>query len=103
VAPFRSVARGASWAFLIGLAGAALAQTATPPPPAATSIAAPDPCRLDVSKFEQVIGFLRQNQGNQAAAELKEKLLPAKLESEILFKDGYCGLAKYLREKKLIK
>jgi hypothetical protein len=88
---------------MIGLAGSALAQTATAPPTAATSIAAPDPCRLDVSKFEQVIGFLRQNQGNEAAAALKEKLLPAKLESEILFKDGYCGLAKYLREKKLIK
>jgi hypothetical protein len=99
----KAVAWGSGWAFLIGLAGPARAQTATAPPPATTSIAAPDPCRLEVSKFEQVIGFLRQNQGNQAAAELKEKLLPAKLESEILFKDGYCGLAKYLREKKLIK
>jgi hypothetical protein len=101
------LARGIAWTAVlailtIGLVVPAQAQT-TAPPPAATSIAAPDPCRLEVSKFEQVIGFLRQNQGNQAAAELKEKLLPAKLESEILFKDGYCGLAKYLREKKLIK
>ncbi|MBK7989224.1 MAG: hypothetical protein IPK05_03125 [Comamonadaceae bacterium] len=39
-------------------------------------------------------------QGNLAAAELKEKLLPAKTENDILFKDGYCGLATYLREKK---
>jgi hypothetical protein len=99
----KALAWGSGCAFLVSLAEPALAQTATAPPPAATSIAAPDPCRLDVSRFEQVIGFLRQNQGNQAAAALKEKLLPAKLESEILFKDGYCGLAKYLREKKLIK
>jgi hypothetical protein len=60
-----------------------------------------DPCRAEVAKFEHAIGFVRQNQGSQAAQALKEKLLPAKLESEILFKDGYCGLARYLSEKKL--
>lgn len=63
---------------------------------------APDTCRADISKFEQAIGFVRQHQGNQAAADLKEKLLPAKVERELLFNEGYCGLAKYLREKKLI-
>ena len=62
---------------------------------------AQDPCRAEVSKFEQAIGFVRQNQGAQAASELKEKLLPAKMENDILFKDGYCGLARYIREKKL--
>jgi hypothetical protein len=66
-----------------------------------TSANAQDPCRAEVSKFEQAIGFVRQNQGSQAAQELKEKLLPAKLENDILFKDGYCGLARYIREKKL--
>jgi hypothetical protein len=60
-----------------------------------------DECRADGSKFEQAIGFIRQTQGNQAAAELKEKLLPAKLENEILMKDGYCGLAKYIKDRKL--
>ena len=66
-------------------------------PPAAQ----PDPCRAAVFKFEHAMGFIRQSQGNKIASELKEKLLPAKLESEILLKDGYCGLAKYLHEKKL--
>jgi len=74
------------------LAAQAQAQTQTQPQ---------DACRAEVSKFEQAIGFVRQNQGNQAAMELKERLLPAKLESEILFQEGYCGLAKYLRDKKL--
>jgi hypothetical protein len=69
--------------------------------PADLSQAPQDPCRVEVSKFEQAIGFVRQNQGNQAAQELKERLLPAKLESDLLFKEGYCGLARYLREKKL--
>ena len=62
-----------------------------------------DPCRAEVSKFEQAISFVRQSQGTQAAAELKEKLLPAKTENEILFKDGYCGIARYLKEKKLTR
>ena len=59
-------------------------------------------CLNDVSKFEQTIGLLRQAQGNKAASEIKERLLPTQLENEILVKDGYCGLAKYLRDKKLI-
>ena len=62
-----------------------------------------DPCRQEVSRFEETIGFIRQAQGTKAAAELKEKLLPAKLENELLMKEGYCGLARYLREKKLTK
>ena len=67
----------------------------------APSLQSGDPCRTNVSRFEQAIGFIRQSQGNQAAADLKEKLLPARLENQILFKDGYCGLAAYLHEKKL--
>ena len=63
---------------------------------------AENPCLNEVSKFEQTIGFIRQTQGNKAAADLKERLLPSKVETEILMKDGYCGLAKYLREKKLL-
>lgn len=78
------------------LSVAAAAQTSVDP-----SRQAQDPCRAEVSRFEQAIGFIRQNQGAQAASELKEKLLPARMENDILFKDGYCGLARYIREKKL--
>ena len=74
---------------------------AAPSVPTDATLPPPDPCRAEVSRFEQAIGFIRQSQGNQAAGELKEKLLPAKLENEILFREGYCGLAKYIREKKL--
>ena len=62
-----------------------------------------DPCKVSVVKFEETIAFIRNSQGVKAAAELKEKLLPAKLANDILFKDGYCGLANYLREKKLTR
>jgi hypothetical protein len=75
-----------------------IAQTVVAPAPAVSV----DPCRTEVSKFERALGFVRENQGNAAAADVKEKLLPAKLENDILSKEGYCGLAKHLRSKKLI-
>jgi len=87
------------WLPAAALLSATLAAQTTVDP----SKQAQDPCRSEVSRFEQTIGFIRQNQGQQAAAELKEKLLPAKLENEILFRDGYCGLAKYLKDKKLAR
>jgi hypothetical protein len=87
-----------SCATLAALAFPALAATNVN---ADLSVKVEDPCRTEVSRFEQAIGFVRQNQGNQAASDLKERLLPAKVENEILMKDGYCGLAKYIKDKKL--
>lgn len=58
-------------------------------------------CKTEVVKFEEAIGLIRQVQGNAAAAKLKEKLLPAKTEAQLLATEGYCGLAKYIRDKKL--
>lgn len=78
------------------LCGMAIAQA-----PQNTVLPSADSCRLTVSKFEQDIGLVRQYQGNQAAAALKERLLPAALESDLLTTKGYCGLAAYLKEKKL--
>ncbi|MGQ0712006.1 MAG: hypothetical protein ACT4NV_19930 [Rhodoferax sp.] len=60
-------------------------------------------CRSEVLKFEETVAFVRQSQGNDAARTLREKLLPAKLESDLLMSEGYCGLSRYLREKKLIR
>ena len=74
--------------------GAAGAASADPVP-------ATDPCKATVLRFERALAVMRETQGNKAGEELKEKLLPAKLQSEILFKDGYCGLARYIQEKKL--
>jgi hypothetical protein len=83
------------------LLAATLPATAQGPAAPGTSVDRTDPCRTEVLRFERAIGFIRQAQGVDAAADLKEKLLPAKLENEILFKDGYCGLAKYLKDRKL--
>jgi hypothetical protein len=60
-----------------------------------------NPCKTEVVKFEEAIGLIRQVQGNEAAAKLKEKLLPAKTEAQLLATEGYCGVAKYIRDNKL--
>jgi hypothetical protein len=65
------------------------------------ALAQNDPCRAEVLKFEKGMGFVRQSVGEVQGKAIREKLLPSKLEFEILQKDGYCGLARYLREKKL--
>ena len=61
-----------------------------------------NPCLADVSKFEQSIGFIRQSAGQKVADDVKRRMLSEKEEKEILTKEGYCGLAKVLRERKLI-
>ncbi len=61
----------------------------------------PNACKSEVAKFEETLGFIRQHQGVAAAAAIKEKLIPAKLEAELLATKGYCGLAAYIREQKL--
>ena len=59
-------------------------------------------CRETVAKFEESMSFARKSLGYEKAAEIKESLLPNKLESELFAKEGYCGVAKYLKAKKLV-
>lgn len=88
----------ARWLALLLITPVAYAADSTNTDPARE---AENRCRAEVSKFEQTIGFIRNSQGVEAANQLKEKLLPSKLESELLFTEGYCGLARHLREKKI--
>lgn len=91
------------WLVCAGLWMACLpgwAQTA--PAPAAAADPA-EQCKKDVLQFERAIGTVRQLQGNQAAADLKEKLLPAATERQLLNTEGYCGLSRYLNDKKLLR
>ena len=59
-------------------------------------------CQNDVSKFEQLVGVVRQLHGEKAANNLREKLLPSKDADEALSQFGQCGLARLLRTKKLV-
>ena len=59
-------------------------------------------CRETVAKFEESLSFARKSLGYEKAAAIKESLLPNKLESELFAKEGYCGVANYLKAKKLL-
>lgn len=85
--------------------GAGMVQAQPAAAPAATTalFSSPDACKREVVKFEEAIGVIRQAQGNEAAAALREKLLPAKVQEDILFKDGYCGIVRYLQDWKLTR
>lgn len=89
------------FAIALSLLGSLLPAQAQNRPATTPAPESQDHCQAEVLKFEQVMSFIRQAQGPQAAAKLKEKLLPAKMESDIMSKDGYCGLARHLRQKKL--
>ena len=80
------------------LALPALAQTAAPAAPDAQE----QQCRETVAKFEESMSFARKSLGYEKAAEIKESLLPNKLESELFANEGYCGVAKHLKAKKLV-
>lgn len=91
----------ASQALLVLTTASVSAQVPNNSAAVAAELSTPNACKQKVAEFERAIGLIRQVQGNKAAAELKEKLLPAKIESELLFSQGYCGLARYIQEKKL--
>ena len=59
-------------------------------------------CRDLVAKFEESMAIVRKSVGYERAAEIKEALLPNKIESELFSKSGYCGVARYLQDKKLL-
>ena len=59
-------------------------------------------CKATVVKFEESMAFVRKSVGYEKAAEIKENLLPNKVESELFAKEGYCGVARHLQSKKLI-
>ena len=66
------------------------------------TMSAQNPCRDAVSKFEQNIALVRHINGEKKATEFKARYLPPGVESNLLATEGYCGLAKYLRDRKLI-
>ena len=98
------------WSHLLAIAAIVLAfalcstsawaQKKTPSPEVSTTTGT-DPCKAEVLKFEETMAFIRQSQGNQAAEDLKKRLIPPEVEAKLLATEGYCGLARHIREKKL--
>ena len=97
LATIRQIALAAGF---LAFAGLAWAQTPAGPPSAdANAVAA---CRAEVAKFERAMGLVRQSAGNEMANRVREMLMPAKTQQEILMREGYCGLARYMQKHKLV-
>lgn len=96
-------AAGGHWLVCAALWMARLPVWAQTAPALAAAADPAEQCKKDVLQFERAIGTVRQLQGNQAAADLKEKLLPAATERQLLNTEGYCGLSRYLNDKKLLR
>lgn len=96
-------AAGGHWLVCAALWMACLPVWAQTAPALAAAADPAEQCKKDVLQFERAIGTVRQLQGNQAAADLKEKLLPAATERQLLNTEGYCGLSRYLNDKKLLR
>jgi hypothetical protein len=64
---------------------------------------ATDKCKMDVLRYQKDIDFVRKVLGNEAALEQEEKFLLKSEWNEILLNEGYCGIARRLYDKKLVK
>jgi hypothetical protein len=95
--PYVAVLGFSAWLLM----GSSTSQAQTKPAVVAQAIPTPDSCRKEVLRFEETIAFVRQAQGNEAAAAVKERLLPAKVANDLLLNEGYCGLARHLKERGL--
>lgn len=105
VKPIRT--RQTSW-FLLGFFGllglfehAAWAQGNSEAMPAPKFVV--DPCKKDVLKFQEDLRALKTAMGDEAAKEFQNKFMPREAWDAILLNEGYCGLSKRLREKKLVR
>lgn len=62
-----------------------------------------DPCKREVLQYQSNMALVRQTLGGPAAAELEAKFMSKPEWNALLLQDGYCGIAKRLREKKLTR
>lgn len=62
-----------------------------------------DPCKRDVLKYQANIDLVRKSLGEAAAAELDARFMPRAEWDAVLLKQGYCGIARKLREQKLAR
>ena len=62
-----------------------------------------DPCKRDVLQYQANIELVRKTLGDQNATELEAKFMSKSEWNALLLQDGYCGIAKRLREKKLTR
>ncbi len=93
-----------NWAWLLVCAlacveAAAQGNSSAMAPP----VLATDPCKRDVLSYQANIELVRKSLGDNAAAELDAKFMSKAEWDATLLNAGYCGIAKKLRERKLVR
>lgn len=79
----------------------AFAQSNSAALPAPTAVV--DPCKKDVLHFQEDLRTVRDTLGEAAAKKVQEDFLPQAQWNALLLSEGYCGISKRLREKKLVR
>lgn len=62
-----------------------------------------DPCKKDVLKFQEDLRALKVAMGDKAALDFQNKFMSREAWDAVLLNEGYCGLSKRLRERKLVR
>ena len=62
-----------------------------------------DACKRDVMKYQANIDLVRRSLGDKAADELEGRFMPRQQWDALLLTEGYCGIARRLREHRLTR
>jgi hypothetical protein len=62
-----------------------------------------DPCKRDVLLYQANIELVRKTLGESQAKELESKFMSKPDWNALLLQEGYCGIARRLRDKKLTR
>lgn len=62
-----------------------------------------DACKRDVLKYQAQIEFVRKSLGDKEAEALAARFMVKEEWDAVLLAEGYCGLAKRLRARKLVQ
>ena len=86
---------------MLSMGAGAFAQSNTASAPARGTVV--DPCKKDVLHFQEDLRTIRETLGEVAAKKVQEDFLPQAEWNALLLTEGYCGIAKRLREKRLVR
>jgi hypothetical protein len=59
-------------------------------------------CKRETERYQETLKFLKTTAGDKITDMVKTGIIDDKQLSELIAKDGYCGVARVLKERKLV-